>query len=176
MLDGQQVRPPLRWDAPPEVTSASAVFVGYLMLDTLIGNSDRHDQNWGVVVCGGDIHLQPTYDHASSLGRLLSEEACNVKLTTRDQQQSVASYVLKARSALFPINGTKTLSTIEAFQAAARRDPTAARFWLRRAADLSEAAIWNTIDLVDATRMGPSAKQFAFQMLTLNKQRLLDLP
>lgn len=175
MLNSQQVRPPHGWDAPLETSTAGAVFVGYLMLDTLIGNSDRHDQNWGVVLRDGDVFLQPTYDHASSLGRLLSEEACAHKLSTKDRQQNVASYVLKARSALFPPGGTKTLLTIDAFKAAAKRERAAATFWLRRLENVSDAALWATVDRVDATRMGPSAKQFTAQMLMLNKRRLLDL-
>src|SRR5690606_28493487 len=50
-------------------------FVGYLMLDALIGNTDRHHENWGVVStrtsAGHALALAPSYDHASSLGREL---------------------------------------------------------------------------------------------------------
>ncbi len=40
---------PIGWNPPPEIQSAVDVFVGYLMLDALIGNTDRHHENWGIV-------------------------------------------------------------------------------------------------------------------------------
>ena len=55
------------------------VFVGYLLLDALIGNTDRHHQNWAVLVPyhapGVKLRaeLSPSFDHASSLGRELPE-------------------------------------------------------------------------------------------------------
>ena len=49
----------------------------YLILDGLIGNTDRHHENWGVLM-GEDqevlLGLAPSFDHASSLGRELSDE------------------------------------------------------------------------------------------------------
>ena len=51
------------------------MFVGYLMLDALIGNTDRHHENWGIMTGRGRPQvLAPTYDHASSLGRELSDQ------------------------------------------------------------------------------------------------------
>jgi hypothetical protein len=64
----------------PPATTASAVlataadwFLGYLMLDAFIGNTDRHHENWAVLEradrAGRHASLAPSYDHASSLGR-----------------------------------------------------------------------------------------------------------
>lgn len=52
--------------------AASDTFVGYLMLDAWIGNTDRHHENWAVLdMAGGEsqrrlLVLAPSYDHASS--------------------------------------------------------------------------------------------------------------
>ena len=62
---------------------ASFSMVGYLVLDALVGNTDRHHQNWGLIVTWGAVNtelsfsfrLAPTFDHASSLGRELTDEA-----------------------------------------------------------------------------------------------------
>lgn len=63
---------------PPPVASvptsfaAFDVFVGYLILDALIANTDRHEQNWAVLTRppgqAGPDALCASYDHASSLG------------------------------------------------------------------------------------------------------------
>ncbi|MEL7142276.1 MAG: hypothetical protein AAFY33_05670 [Cyanobacteria bacterium J06643_4] len=60
---------PLGWEPPEGVTTAVDTFTGYLLLDTWIGNTDRHHENWGFIeTVDGSTHLSPTYDHASCLG------------------------------------------------------------------------------------------------------------
>ena len=64
------VLPPIGFEPFPGVVSGGDIFLGYLMIDTWIANQDRHHENWGLVtVKDKKIHLAPSYDHASSLGR-----------------------------------------------------------------------------------------------------------
>ena len=46
--------------------SAFESFTGYLTFDALVGNTDRHHENWAVLT--GSQSLAPTYDHGASLG------------------------------------------------------------------------------------------------------------
>ena len=59
-------------------TAVFAQFAEFLVLDALIGNTDRHHENWGIVVQQGENgwegYLAPSFDHASSLGRELRDE------------------------------------------------------------------------------------------------------
>ena len=53
-------------------------FAGYLVLDALIGNTDRHHENWALLVrkskTGASHRLAPSFDHASSLGREMQDQ------------------------------------------------------------------------------------------------------
>lgn len=56
-------------DAPKSVDDAAATFAGYLLFDALIGNGDRHHDNWGVIDGQGDVrYLAPAFDQATGLG------------------------------------------------------------------------------------------------------------
>jgi hypothetical protein len=56
-------------------TSAFEQFTGYLVLDAVIANTDRHEENWAVVEAeDGRRWLSPSFDHASSFGFQLSDE------------------------------------------------------------------------------------------------------
>ena len=50
--------------------TAFDVWAGYLVFDAWIANTDRHHENWGVLVDrqDGSRRLAPSFDHGSSLG------------------------------------------------------------------------------------------------------------
>ena len=58
-----------------ESMAAKAQFAGYLTLDALVGNTDRHNENWGLLAKddGSGARIAPSYDHASCLGRELQD-------------------------------------------------------------------------------------------------------
>ncbi len=64
--------PPVGYIPTALIKDGSDLFVGYLLFDAWISNTDRHHENWGVVGFreGGElcIYLTPSFDHASSLG------------------------------------------------------------------------------------------------------------
>lgn len=79
----------------------------YLVLDALIGNTDRHHENWGLMLTqtpqGTEskillkLQVAPTFDHASSLGRELRDEKRSLYL----KQGSIEAYIRKGRGAIF---------------------------------------------------------------------------
>lgn len=91
------------WPLPDAVSTVPEAFLGYLLIDAWIGNTDRHDNNWGVLERstseGPDRLLAPTFDHASSLGRELNDEERHERLTTNDKNRTVQAYVERCRSA-----------------------------------------------------------------------------
>jgi hypothetical protein len=60
---------------PEAAVRRQTQFAEYVVLDAIIGNTDRHHENWGVLRrhlgTRWVSRLAPTFDHASSLGREL---------------------------------------------------------------------------------------------------------
>lgn len=170
-------------EAPPGCGGASAaeVFVGYLLLDALIGNVDRHHENWALIRDGerpggaARVALAPTYDHASSLGRELTDARRRAALAARDPAAGVRAYARRARSALYPgADAPRPLSTVEAFLRAAAIVPHARERWLARAFALTIADLRRIIDLVPEDRMSLEARDFALELLLVNLSALRD--
>jgi hypothetical protein len=163
--------------APPsEIQGVAGVFLGYLMLDALVGNQDRHDENWGLVLLpDGRVTLAPTFDHASSLGRNERDEERMERLTTNDQGRSVERYVERARSALYGRVGEKPLTTLEAFAEAAKLPEVreAKGYWLAWLAGVRIADFRLILDNIPPTEISDPAKAFALRMLEINRERLL---
>jgi HipA-like C-terminal domain len=165
-----------------EDLSAFGVFVGYLLLDALIGNTDRHHENWGVIAKGhgAERHLElaPSYDHASSLGRELTDERRSALLGSRDARSGVASYSARAKSAFYAeaietMGGqAKSLHCVEAWRAACVLDPSAAEYWSARLEAVSELALHGLVTRVPELCMSRLAKDFANQVPSYNLARL----
>lgn len=174
---GSRVELPDGYVAPSEITTGADVMVGYLMLDCLIGNQDRHDENWGLVWCPADpprIRLAPTYDHASSLGRNESDERRLFRLQTKDKGAGVSAYCAKARSAFYEHgNANRAVSTLAAFATAARLRKRASGYWLGRLARLDDGDFEAIVDRVPSRLMSEPAARFALKMLQVNQARLL---
>ena len=84
---------------------ACTQMAGYLVLDALICNVDRHHENWGIVrKRKGDGwlgRLAPSYDHASSLGRELNDRETKQNRERYLRNLGVAKYIERGRSPIF---------------------------------------------------------------------------
>lgn len=158
---------------------AFGVFVGYLLLDALVCNTDRHHENWAVIANGSGtdrtLVLAPTYDHASSLGRELHDPKRSIKLTTNDGRGNVRAYCDKATSALFERDGAeRPLSCHGAYLAACSLDPRAAEYWRQIIGRLAPSSFQEIVEGIPDGIMTPLARSFSVALLTDRLQVLQD--
>jgi hypothetical protein len=180
-LDDATLQLPVSWQPVAGITRPVEVFVGYLMLDALIGNTDRHHENWGLIDVfdpATDIqsrHLAPTYDHASSLGRNESEEKLSRRLNSKDRGFTVQKYAEKCRSSFFlKEDDHRPLTTFEAFRHAAVKQPKAAQVWLSQLTRMTEGELARMFSEIPVEHISSSASQFAQAIIRFNKGRLLQ--
>lgn len=176
ILDNDVIGLPIGWRSLPGISSAAEVFVGYLLLDAVIANQDRHHENWGLIVTeANEIHLTPTYDNASSLGCRETDRAREEILTTKDKRRHITAYVSRANSAFYQnANSPKVMSSIEAFKEAQRAYPVAASIWLEQLRKLEFTNVAALFGHIPGTLIGNTAINFALEMMRLNTNRLLQ--
>ena len=179
VLDNSEPQLPCGWQPPEGITTALQVFIGYLALDALIGNTDRHHENWGLVAIwdrsttGITFHLAPTFDHASSLGCHATESEKSARLHTANLNYSPRAYAKRARSGLFQSDeSTRPLLTKEAFARAAEFDPEAARHWLRAIDCIPLEEIDVVLGQVHPDRISGLSRRFALEVIRANKEDL----
>lgn len=174
-----EFRPPIDMEEVEDIDCAADVFAGYLLLDAWIGNTDRHHENWGVLNVpewnDQQFYLAPSFDHASSMGRNMSEQECHDRLTTKDRMRTVTHYASRARSAIYQnVSDSKPLSPIAAFRHFAEHRPGASALWQSRLASVSDNVVNGIINSVPATIMGQVTKDFVREFLTVNRLALLQ--
>lgn len=153
-------------------------FMGYLVLDALVLNTDRHHENWALVshasVFGiADHKLAPTFDHASSLGRELT--LVQVREWEPDPV-NVLRYAMKARGPIYQLNkDRKGLHPYEVVRMALRVKPGHVIPWLERLRNLDPQELTNVVERVPLSMMDEEYKRFASALLRHMLARLQQL-
>lgn len=163
-----------------EGAAAKAQFAGYLTLDALIGNTDRHHENWGLLVSDGDsglrIRLAQTYDHASCLGHglldrrrgelLLSEGRIGRYATgTGGKKGSGGIYWSSDKVAPSPLNLVRLAAETEAYSESFESSRARIR-------NLDENSLCEVVDKVPADWMSDAARKFAITLMRYNLSEL----
>ena len=160
----QDVDPPLDVDSD---LSAWDVFAGYLLLDALIGNRDRHEENWAVIRRDDSRRLAPTFDHASSLGFQLDDRERERRLTTADSGYTPEVWAGRAKSKFY----LEPRLVDVAIEACRMLDSGVRDRLLERCEDTDRLIepVW----LVPERRMTQPAREFAERVLRCNHRRVM---
>lgn len=150
-------------------------FVGYLVLDALIANTDRHHENWGVVSIrtpqGRRFIVAPSY--ASSLGRELDDIKRQGRLSPSGRG-TIADYLQKAESAVRGNAGEK-LTVLEVLQRAASLRPAAFDLWKSYLERATLSALLEEVQRVPPSRLTETGKQFVCELLEHNYYCILEV-
>lgn len=170
--------PPPESTVSPKRNTALDFFIGYLTFDALIGNQDRHAENWAIIRRRDDIyHLCPTYDHGSSLGRNESDQKRRHMLTTKDKNSDVRAYCKRASSGFFPQTGTgKSIRLIECVEIIAKIRRPAFFEWQELFGNIiSDELLEAIIDPIPIKIMSNISKQFTKEYIRHNLDQILSL-
>lgn len=158
-LETNQVKLPAGYQPPTGIEDGSDLFVGYLMLDTLVANNDRHGGNWEIGIDNrGDKTLAPIYDNGASFGVDFGSLVYDNK-TPKEYTDTIVS--------MFGV------PLDEAFKQATAIRPNAARVWRSQLAKVDCLEIQNLFNRVPQQLISTKAKTFAFKLIDLNQQKLL---
>jgi hypothetical protein len=165
-LAGSTAELPGRADA-----DAFDLWVGYLVLDAWIANTDRHHENWGVLVDQrtDGSRLAPSFDHGSSLGFNVSPALLPVLL---DEPGRLERWCAKGRSAYFA--GKPSLVDV-ASEALASAGSRTRELWLARLDAVRQDDWERLVARVTDERMSEPTRTFVTGMLSVNRRRVLDV-
>lgn len=144
-------------------------FCGYLVLDSLVANRDRHEENWAVLRdAAGQVTLAPSYDHGNSLGFNLEDSRRRYLLETdpellrwahrgfADRFEMSRKVTLVAFAKLALSMGTKGIGD----------------YWLGRLRQVTSSD-WSSV-VTRTPEMSDLCRTFCLRLLSTNQGRLLN--
>lgn len=160
----------------PETFDAFDTFAGYLVLDAWIGNRDRHDENWSVLIPelqGGTAHLCGSYDQANSLGYNLRNAERERRLRLGPGHDLLA-YARKGTAWRFENGPSQPIrSLVElAVDALLMAKEEARSYWAGKIMVLDSLDTASLLGRIDS--MSVLARTFACRLLETNGRRLRD--
>ena len=163
--------------ANPEAASrAKRILAEYMVLDALIGNTDRHHENWGLLLRRQDYSLRgfvaPSFDHASSLGRELLDDRRDRFLA----ENRVGSYAEKGRGAIYwSEDERRGPSPLGLVRRAVRDYPDLFRPAVLKVTAIDESVFSQLVDRIPSDWMTSSARVFAVTLLFYNYNQLKEM-
>ena len=150
------------------------IFIGYIMLDCLIANQDRHHENWSWIISPSkEVFLSPTYDHASGLGCREDDKTKKERLETNDSRRQVSHFVARAKTPFY--DKGKRLTTLEAFELCADENKEAAIYWLDKLEKLEIHRVKEIFNAIPDALISKESVEFALKILEENTKRLMKV-
>ena len=149
---------------------ARANMAEYLVFDALIGNTDRHHSNWGIIRHEGrPDRMAPSFDHASSLGFNVRPAKLDRQLENTVFQDVVRRYAGKGRGKFQGAPGLVDLAREAAFAV----PDTVKEDVVARIESLGPSLWTPILERVPEHLMSHRARMFAAELLQTNRERLL---
>ena len=163
-----------------DLDAVQSELVSYAILDGLIGNTDRHHENWMFFYDPDQraYELAPTYDHGSSLGRELQDVSRRISRSRQHilDSDGVLNYLLNRSSGgsvYANRHSNQAPPPLRTAQLICRWQPAVARPWLERLLTVPGGEFRGVINKVPPEFMSDTAKQFAYQFVMVSKSELL---
>ncbi|MEA3412581.1 MAG: HipA domain-containing protein [Pseudomonadota bacterium] len=165
------------FEAPDAARRARERLAEYLVLDALIGNTDRHHENWGILrkrtPSGWTGMVAPTFDHASSLGRELLDERpgkCRRRILEEDR---LPQYAEKARGAIYwRSSDRKGISPLELVRRASDLHPGLFGPALNQLEKLEKDRLHQIMERIPEGWITELSKNFAVDLMCYNLEQL----
>ena len=159
-----------------QILEAKLQFARYLVLDALVGNVDRHSQNWGIIqeqsLQHGVRSLAPSYDHGSSLGRELRDQERKRLLN----ENRVAEYSGRGRGGVYWDSSSGWgPSPVELVRLAFPKYPDFFRQAIAELDEVNIASLQQIIDRIPEDWMTPTARSFAIGIILHGRTRLQEI-
>lgn len=154
-------------------------FSEYLTLDALIGNTDRHHENWGLLVRYDEsdfgISIAPSFDHASSLGHGLHDIRRNSLLSEGRLAAYVARSGRRGSGGIYWSSDEHAPSPLELVRRAAKAYPSLFDSSTARVQELDENSFAGIVQRIPQDWMTQPAREFAIALLRHNLNELREI-
>lgn len=149
-------------------------FLEIIVFDILIGNTDRHSQNWGLIVDTNDkVRVAPAYDNSSSLGREFHSNYLKVEMKIKDENAFKSYCNSKKGSYMIGWNGEYKIPHFRFLELIYEVYPFKIKTYIEKIRKLSDDKIEEIVEAIPNEIMKDINKKFAKKILKYRRDYML---
>lgn len=147
-------------------------FLSIIVFDALIGEQDRHEENWGIITKNGEYKISPLYDNSCNLLR----EFYNEKMAERfyKGEKSFDAYVRRSKTLIYKEDG-KQYKHFELIEYLYQLYPDKIREEIKKLDKLSDKEIENIVTRIPDNIIKNQHKEYIIKYVKERKIRLLNI-
>ena len=153
-----------------------AQFVQLMIFDALVGEADRHEENWGILNDNGIISLSPIYDTAAScLPDFKNASRINQFISSAPGRmpKNFLNYILKSKTRIYNQETGLIFKHFELIDYISRRYPKETSNALEVLRSLKVSKIENAVEQIPNEIITATHKQFIIIYLRIRRNILL---
>lgn len=147
-------------------------FLKIMIFDALIGEQDRHEENWGVTRKSGTYKISPLYDNGCSLLREFYDEKNAKKYY--DGIKNFDNYIKRSRTIIYKQDGTK-YKHFELIEELYKKYPVQIKREIENLEKLTDSKIENIVNKIPNNIITEKHKEYIIKYIKIRKEILLDI-
>lgn len=147
-------------------------FLKIMLFDALVGEQDRHEENWGIIRKNGEYKLSPLYDNGCNLLREFYKEENAKKYYSG--QKNFDTYIKRSKTLIYKKDGSKH-KHFELIEDLYKMYPEQIRKEIVNLEKLTNLKIENIVNKIPDNIITTKHKEYIIRYIKTRKQILLDI-
>lgn len=148
-------------------------FIEMMVFDALVGETDRHEENWGLTKEDGRYHFSPLYDNACNLLRDFKNPSISEPFYNK--QKSLEDYIKKSKTCIYRENLQGRYKHFELIEKLLQDYPEMTYRNIYKLKKLSNLRIRIILDKLPYGVISDVHKQYIYKYIVMRKKVLLNM-
>lgn len=148
-------------------------FLKIMVFDALIGETDRHEENWGITKSGNSYKISPLYDNGCNLLRNFKDE--NFAKKYYNKEKDFESYIKGGKSLIYKDDHITRYNLIELIEYLYKLYPFKIKEEINNLNKLSDDKIKEIVNKIPDNLINDKHKEYIINYLKKRKTMLMNI-
>ncbi len=150
-----------------------AQFLKILVFDALIGETDRHEENWGIIIKNEHYYISPLYDNGCNLLREFKNEKLAEKYYSGKKNFNL--YIERSKSLIYNETTGRRYTHFQLIKELYKEYPDIIRKEIVNIDNLTDAKIEKIVNSIPNQMMLDKQKEYIIKFIKIRKERLKEI-
>ena len=149
------------------------IFIEIMVFDALVGEQDRHEENWGIRKIDGKFELSPLYDNGDSL--LANFKDVDFAQKYYSGIRDFDSYIKKSKTLIYKDNTQKRYKHFELIEYLNNKYPDIVQKEIENLKKLTDDKILEIVEMLPNSLLTSKHKEYIIMYLKKRRDILLSI-